>query len=218
MSAARGIPRAVEVPAAALALLALAPVLLACAAVVGVTSGPPVLFRQRRMGWRGRPFVLLKFRTMRTSAPGAPQITADGDDRITPVGHLLRRTKLDELPQLWNVVRGEMSLVGPRPEALIYVDPRESRWQQVLRARPGLTDPVTLALRDEQQLLAQIDGDREAFYMETLQPFKLRGYVDYLERRSWRTDLRVLWDTALSVLAPGRGPVITMDDIKAVPR
>jgi lipopolysaccharide/colanic/teichoic acid biosynthesis glycosyltransferase len=217
MRSARGIPRAVELTAAAVALLALSPVMLACAAAVGVTSGTPVLFRQRRMGWRGRPFVLLKFRTMQTSAPSAPQITVDGDDRITPIGHLLRRTKLDELPQLWNVVRGDMSLVGPRPEALSYVDPRESRWQQVLKARPGLTDPVTLALRDEQRLLAQIDGDREAFYMETLQPFKLRGYVEYLERRSWRTDVRVLWDTVISVLSPGRRRVFTLDDIK-VPR
>jgi lipopolysaccharide/colanic/teichoic acid biosynthesis glycosyltransferase len=108
-----------------------------------------------------------------------------------------------------------MALVGPRPEALAYVDPNEPRWREVLQVRPGLTDPVTIALRNEQLLLAQVLDDREAFYMQTLQPFKLSGYVTYLHQRSWRTDERVLWDTALAVMDPDRTPVFTLDEIKA---
>ncbi len=213
--ATKGIPRGVELAVAMTTLVLLAPLLLVCCVLVRLSSGPPVFFRQQRMGHGARPFTLIKFRTMRMSPPDAPKITAQGDVRITPLGEFLRRTKLDELPQLWNVVRGDMSLVGPRPEALDYVDPDEPRWREVLRVRPGLTDPVTISLRNEQLLLAQVAGDREAFYIETLQPFKLRGYVTYLNQRSWRTDVRVLWDTLLAVVDPNRAPVFTLDEIKA---
>lgn len=221
MNTPKGIPRPIEALVALTTLLLLMPLLLVCVALVWWGSGRPVFFRQQRMGYRGRPFTLIKFRTMRASSPGALQVTVDGDDRITPIGHVLRRLKLDELPQLWNVVRGDMALVGPRPEALPYVNTAEPRWREVLEVRPGLTDPVTIALRNEQQLLAQVTDDREAFYLQTLQPFKLSGYLAYLDRRSWRTDVRVLWDTLLAVVAPGRCPVFTLDDIRAsstVPR
>jgi lipopolysaccharide/colanic/teichoic acid biosynthesis glycosyltransferase len=215
MTARKGIPRSVEVSIALATLLLLAPLLLVCIALVRWGSGHPVFFRQQRMGFGGKPFTLIKFRTMYASSSDAPQITAEGDGRITPTGLFLRRMKLDELPQLWNVVRGDMALVGPRPEALAYVDPNEPRWREVLQVRPGLTDPVTIALRNEQLLLAQVLDDREAFYMQTLQPFKLSGYVTYLHQRSWRTDVRVLWDTALAVMDPDRTPVFTLDEIKA---
>ena len=169
------------------------------AAAIAVTSGLPVLFRQTRVGRAGKPFRLVKFRSMRRSGDG-PSVTAGGDPRVTAVGRVLRRTKLDELPELWNVVRGEMSFVGPRPEVERYVRREDPLWKEVLEARPGLTDPTTLRLRDEEGLLAVVVGDREAYYRETLQPQKLRGYVEYLRRRTWMTDIAVIWDTIRVVL------------------
>ncbi len=138
---------------------------------------------------------------MRPSA-GGPRVTARGDDRVTPVGRFLRRTKLDELPELWNVLRGEMSFVGPRPEVPELVDLHDPRWAEILQVRPGLTDPVTLSLRDEEGLMARQE-DPERYYRETLQPLKLAGYRNYLNRRTWRSDFGVIWDT-ISALLPGR--------------
>ena len=138
---------------------------------------------------------------MRPTSAG-PRVTARGDDRVTPVGRMLRRTKLDELPELWNVLRGEMSFVGPRPEVPEYVDLTDPRWAEILQARPGLTDPVTLALRDEEGLMGAVEGDRDRYYRETLQPKKLEGYRQYLQRRTWRSDLGVIWDT-IAALLPG---------------
>ena len=209
-----GIPRWAELVVAVAMAALLAPVFAACALLVTLCDGRPVLFRQSRMGRRARPFTLYKFRTMRPMASG-PHFTAEDDVRITSLGRVLRRTKCDELPQLWNVIKGDMSLVGPRPEAIGYVDSTELRWQTVLAVRPGLTDPVTIALRNEEALLQQVHDNREDFYLHTLQPFKLRGYVLYLHHRTWRTDVRVLLDTVLTVLVPGRAPQPTIDDIKA---
>ena len=123
---------------------------------------------------------------------------------MTPVGKLLRKTKLDELPELWNVLKGDMSLVGPRPEVPRYVDLASPAWRLVLEARPGITDPVTMILRNEEALLAKVEGDRELFYLETLQPFKLEGYAEYLRGRNWWTDVKVLWKTFVVVLLPGK--------------
>ncbi len=173
---------------------------MAALAVV-VTSGRPALFRQVRVGRCGRPFELVKLRSMRASRGGA-RVTARGDSRITPVGQFLRRTKLDELPELWNVLVGEMSLVGPRPEVPEYVDVGDPRWAAILQVRPGLTDPVTVLLRDEEGLMAT-QRDPETYYRQTLQPLKLAGYQDYLQRRSWRSDIGVIWNT-IRALLPGR--------------
>ena len=196
--AGEGLPRPVEAALALAALAVLSPVILAAAAAVALGSPGPVLFRQPRVGRGGAPFTLWKLRSMRM-APQGSQLTAAGDDRITPLGRWLRRFKLDELPQLWHVVRGDMSLVGPRPEVPRYVDFGEPLWREVLAARPGLTDPVTLRLRNEEELLAGV-ADVEAFYRERLLPWKLRGYCDYLSRRTAWTDLAVLARTALAVL------------------
>jgi len=199
--AGRGLPRAVEAALACLGLAVFSPVLLVMAGLVAATSPGSVLFRQQRVGRDGRPFTLLKLRTMRVASEGN-QLTASGDARVTPVGRWLRRFKLDEIPQLWNVVRGDMSLVGPRPEVPRYVDD-SPLWRQVLAVRPGLTDPVSLRLHDEERLLAGVaaDGDDpERFYRERLLPWKLRGYGEYLESRSWATDLGVLVATTLAVL------------------
>lgn len=213
--AGRGLPRAVEATLACLGLAVASPVLLATACLVAATSPGPVLFRQQRAGLGGRPFTLLKLRTMKV-APEGSQLTASGDARITPVGRWLRRFKLDEIPQLWNVARGDMSLVGPRPEVPRYVD-ESPLWRQVLAARPGLTDPVALRLRDEEALLASVAAggdDPERFYRERLLPWKLRGSLDYLERRSWTADLGVLGATVLAVLRLRRPAPPTSQEIE----
>lgn len=209
-----GCPRVVEAALALCALVLLSPVLGLAAFAIAVSSPGGVLFRQRRVGRSGRDFVLYKLRTMRGGASG-PQVTAANDARVTRIGRLLRRTKLDELPELWNVVKGDMSLVGPRPEVPRYVDLDNPAWRLVLRARPGLTDPVTLRLRNEETLLAQVAGDREQFYLTKLQPFKLQGYAEYLRVRSWRADVTVLWQTCRVIVRPGRALPPTSEEIVA---
>ncbi|MEM8960393.1 MAG: sugar transferase [Acidobacteriota bacterium] len=210
----KGLPRVVEATAAALALWFAAPVLVVIAVLIKASSPGPVLFRQERVGRHGRPFTLLKFRSMRTGHRGL-LVTAAGDGRITPIGALLRTTKLDELPTLWHVVRGEMSLVGPRPEVPRYVDLDNPLWREVLAARPGITDPVTLRLRNEEELLATVEDDRDTWYRDVLAPWKLRGYADYQRRRSALTDLVVLVDTLLAIVRPHRQPPPSRDEIES---
>jgi lipopolysaccharide/colanic/teichoic acid biosynthesis glycosyltransferase len=197
-----GIPRWVDAAAATIGLVVLTPVLAVVALGVRLSSAGPVLFRQARIGRAGRRFTMLKFRTMRADASG-PQFTSKGDPRITAFGRLLRKTKLDELPELWNVVRGDMSIVGPRPEVPAYVDLRDPAWVEVLRCRPGITDPVTVALRSEEELIASIDEDRDSFYRLVLLPHKLEGYVDYSRRRTIASDVNVLWRTLVAICVPG---------------
>jgi lipopolysaccharide/colanic/teichoic acid biosynthesis glycosyltransferase len=201
--AAAGLPRWVELPAAALLLLTVSPLLMLLAAAVRLSSPGPAFFRQKRVGRGGRNFTLVKLRTMRQATPGAAgsYVTASGDPRITRLGRFLRATKLDELPQLLNVLRGELSFVGPRPEVPSLVDLGDPRWQRVLEARPGLTDPVTLRLRNEEELLARAP-DRESFYRRSLQPWKLAGYIEYLERRSPFSDLWLLGQTLTAIALP----------------
>ena len=207
-----GIHRSVEIVLALGGLVVSSPLLLLAAVLIMGASPGPVLFRQRRMGRFGKVFELLKFRSMRLENAGA-QVTATGDARVTRVGRLLRKSKLDELPELWNVARGDISLVGPRPEVPRYVDLNNPLWRRVLEARPGITDPVTLRLRNEEELLAGCKGDPEQFYLNTLQPYKLHGYVTYLRQRSWRTDVGVLLGTLLAVVFPAQAPPPGMDEI-----
>lgn len=197
----RGLPRPVEALVALAALVVLSPLLAIIAFCVLLGSGRPVIFRQQRVGRLGKPFAFYKFRSMRTGAAG-PLVTAADDQRITRVGRILRRTKLDELPELWNVLAGDMSLVGPRPEAPKYVDVEaEPRWRKVLAVRPGLTDPTTLSLLDEEAILQAVTGDREDYYRQQLLPQKLDRYIEYLERRTWRSDLAVVKDTAAALFS-----------------
>ena len=196
-----GLPRWVEVPIAFVGLVLLAPLLGLAGLAILLSSGRPIIFRQIRVGKNGRHFELYKLRTMKPSS-GGPQITSGTDKRITRLGRLLRHTKIDELPPLWNVLRGEMSLVGPRPEVPRFVVLKDPLWQKVLSVRPGITDPVSVQLRSEADLLAQIEGDTEHYYVNELQPAKLKGYVAYLERRTWKSDLGVLGQTFLAVIAP----------------
>jgi lipopolysaccharide/colanic/teichoic acid biosynthesis glycosyltransferase len=180
------------------ALLLLWPLLLALALVVRLDSPGPVVFRQQRIGRFGVPFRIHKFRTMRVDAAGPP-LTLAADPRVTRAGSWLRRTRLDELPQLIDVLQGTMSLVGPRPELPRYVAhyPADLR-DRALAVRPGITDPSSLEFLDEAALLAAAtDPERE--YVERILPAKLRCASDYAEHASLATDLRVLWRTLRAV-------------------
>ncbi|HEX3187661.1 MAG TPA: sugar transferase [Pyrinomonadaceae bacterium] len=203
LSIKSGMTRWVEVLLSALGLMVSIPLLTLGSIGIALTSPGPVIFRQRRVGRNGQLFILYKLRTMRTAHDG-PQVTTRGDQRITRIGAILRRTKVDELPELWNVLKGDMSLVGPRPEVPRYVDLEDDRWRLVLQSRPGITDPVTVRLRNEEALLADVKGDREDFYIKRLQPFKLQGYIEYLQHRSWWTDLSVLCRTLVVVVWPSQ--------------
>jgi lipopolysaccharide/colanic/teichoic acid biosynthesis glycosyltransferase len=143
-----------------------------------------------------------------------PQVTAKGDSRVTLIGRLLRRSKFDELPELWNVVWGDLSLVGPRPEVPEYVDIDNPLWRKLLETRPGITDPVTLRLRNEEQLLQAFQGDLECFYLNTLQPYKLSGYAEYLHGRTWQTDVRALCQSALAIMFPAKSSTPTIEEIE----
>ena len=189
-----GLPWLVDAAVAAIAILVLLPLLVVIAVAVRCTSRGPVLYRQQRVGRNGTPFTLLKFRTMRVATDPTHLLTVGGDPRVTRFGAWLRRHKLDELPQLFNVVSGQMALVGPRPEVeqFIRLDLPEQRL--VLRWRPGLTDPASLAGRDEADLLAAA-ADPIAEYREHVLPEKLRMSVDYLNHRSAWTDVRVIGRT-----------------------
>jgi lipopolysaccharide/colanic/teichoic acid biosynthesis glycosyltransferase len=192
--------RCLDVAAALAGLVILAPLLVAIGIAVVLADGFPVLFRQLRVGMNGSPFHLLKFRSMRTGVAGT-RITAGRDNRVTALGRLLRRYKLDELPQLWNVLAGDMSLIGPRPEVPAFVDLDLPVWREVLRVRPGITDLASLVYRDEERLL-QGRADPEAYYRQVILPDKLGLNVAYLRARSWSRDLRILLLTLTSSLFP----------------
>jgi lipopolysaccharide/colanic/teichoic acid biosynthesis glycosyltransferase len=197
--------RLFDLVVAAIALLLLAPLLAALALWVRLDSPGPVFFRQQRVGRHGVPFRIHKFRSMVADAParGLP-LTVGADPRITRAGAFLRRTRLDELPQLIDVLQGTMSLVGPRPEVPKYVAhyPADLR-ERVLAVRPGITDPSSLAYIDEAALLAAA-ADPEREYIEVVLPAKLSAAAAYAERASLLTDLRVLLRT-LGVLLTGGG-------------
>ena len=195
--------RTLDFTAAALGLLLLSPLLLLVALLIRLDSRGPVFFRQVRVGRHGQPFRIFKFRTMtQTQTAGAPQLTVGGDARITRAGRWLRRSKLDELPQLIDVLRGTMSLVGPRPEVPRYVEhyPEEHR-ERVLSVRPGITDFASVHFRNEGELLARA-ADPEREYLEVILPSKLRYAMHYVDNVSVADDLRVLGLTLRTVFVP----------------
>lgn len=182
------------------ALPVIIPIVATCAAAVRLIDGSPVFFVQPRLGRHRRTFPLFKLRTMVTDAAlqGA-QVTAGGDRRITRLGRVLRQWKLDELPQLANVLRGEMSLVGPRPEVERYVRHYRPEWEPVFEARPGVTDEVSLVFRNEQALLAGI-ADPERAYVEVVMPAKVELALQAARRQSVTYDLTILVRTVGAVL------------------
>jgi lipopolysaccharide/colanic/teichoic acid biosynthesis glycosyltransferase len=191
---------------ASLALILLLPLGLVVAVLIKLDSPGPVFFRQQRVGRHGVPFSIHKFRTMRVEAPlQGPLLTVGADPRITRVGGFLRRTRIDELPQLIDVLRGCMSLVGPRPEVPRYVAhyPGALR-DRVLAVRPGITDPASLDFIDEAALLAAA-ADAEREYIDHILPRKLQRAAAYAERATLATDLGVLGRTAAALLRQALG-------------
>jgi lipopolysaccharide/colanic/teichoic acid biosynthesis glycosyltransferase len=204
-------PYPVQRGIAVIALVVLGPLLLVLAAIIRLTSPGPALHRAVRAK-PGGTFTLLKLRSMRMgAADSGPGITAGGDPRVTSVGRVLRRSKLDELPQLWNVVRGDMALVGPRPEDPRYVDLSDPLHALVFNARPGITGAASVAYRSEEFVLAKeamdiartagreeaTGSDVELAYRDRILPAKLALEADYLRTRSWRTDLDLVRRTVL---------------------
>lgn len=177
-----------------LAVLALTlPLSVLISIAVKLTSRGPILFLQNRVGQDERIFKMLKFRSMRV-AEESMQLTVAGDDRITSVGRIIRRLKLDELPQFINVLNGDMTMIGPRPETPRYVSRYESWMKEVLRFKPGLVDPASVEFKDEPERLAKAD-DPEELYMTVILPEKLRISLEYQKNRTFQSDIKVILQT-----------------------
>lgn len=201
-----------EILMSATGLALSAPILLLAAILIKLDSRGPMFFRQERVGQFGKSFTIYKFRTMGTATRGS-LVTAANDVRVTSIGRFLRKSKIDELPELWNVLRGDMSFVGPRPEVPEFVDTADPLWQFVLQHRPGITDPVTLRLRNEEQLLAKV-SDTERYYREVVQPYKLRGYTKFVGDKSWKTDLRIIGRTMRAIVFPATVKLPTREEMQ----
>jgi lipopolysaccharide/colanic/teichoic acid biosynthesis glycosyltransferase len=201
--------RVFDVVASTAALIVSAPIWIVVAIAVRATSQGSVLHRSTRVGLNGRPFTLLKFRTMSVQPvqSGHALVTASGDPRITKAGRILRAAKLDEIPQLVNVLRGDMSLVGPRPEDPVYVAGYDDRQRRVLSVRPGMTSPAAIAYRHEERLLATAGADLEDVYIRDVLPAKLELDLSYIDTRTFFGDIAILLRTALAVVKrpPGIG-------------
>ncbi len=195
--------RTFDIAASAASLILFAPVFVITAVLVKMSSRGPVFFRQERVGRSFQPFTIYKFRTMVVGAEGmGPGITAVKDPRVTPFGRILRATKIDELPQLLNVLRGDMSLVGPRPELPQYVDQFRTEYAEILTLRPGITDPASITFRDETPHLG--DGaESEERYLRVVLPEKLRLARYYVHNSSFLYDLRLIAATVATVAYPG---------------
>jgi lipopolysaccharide/colanic/teichoic acid biosynthesis glycosyltransferase len=192
------VKRLFDVCVSAVALIVLAPLLALVAIAVKFTSPGPVLYSSKRIGRDGHPFTLYKFRTMGAGSAAGPSITAAGDQRITPLGRLLRRSKIDEIPQLFNVIKGDMSLVGPRPEVERYVALYTPEQRLVLAVKPGITSPASIAYRNEESLLSGADWERQ--YVDHVMPDKLRRELEYLSRRTLWSDIRLILETVRAIL------------------
>lgn len=198
--------RILDLVASLLGLLFGAPIWMSVALLVKLSSPGPILHRAVRVGRNGEPFVVFKFRTMRVSDEPHPGVTAAGDPRVTAIGRILRRTKVDELPQLLNVLKGDMSLVGPRPEDPRFLDPLSDAQREVLTARPGITGPSSIAFRNEERLLAAHLGQEERFYREEIAPAKLALDLEYVRSRSFWGDIKLLLRTARAILSSADPP------------
>lgn len=197
--------RSMDLVISAIALAATLPILCCAALAIRLSSRGPILFRQVRVGRNGVPFEILKLRSMRFGNGSNKEITVGRDPRITMVGNFLRQTKFDELPQFINILRGDMSLVGPRPEVPQFVAlyPPELR-DKVLSVRPGITDRSSIRFRNEAELLA-MQPDPELYYRTVLLPEKLEIAAQYAERHSMAEDLRIILGTISAVVWPRSG-------------
>jgi lipopolysaccharide/colanic/teichoic acid biosynthesis glycosyltransferase len=193
------IKRLFDIVVSLLLIIMLWPLLVTLAVAVSVSSPGPIFFRQTRVGRHEKPFSILKFRSMKVGQTGL-KITAQNDPRITPLGKIIRETKLDELPQLFNVLKGDMSLVGPRPEVPEYIQyyPDDVR-QKIFSMRPGITDLASLAYKDEERILAEASDPQKA-YIEKVMPDKLEYCMEYIRNYSFLLDLKILFRTLMVAL------------------
>jgi len=175
-------------------LLVLSPVLLVVAALIKIRMpGGPVIFKQQRVGRNGKLFTMYKFRSMTVNHSGS-SVSVAGESRITPLGAKLRKYKLDELPELWNVLKGDMSLVGPRPDVPGYADRLQGEDRLVLKLRPGITGPASLKYANEEEILAQV-ADPRRYNDEVIFPDKVRINLDYYYNRTFCGDIRLIFQT-----------------------
>ncbi len=191
--------RLVDITAAGIGLVVLSPLIAVIALLVRLSSPGPVLYGQIRIGRQAKPFRCLKFRTMVTGADRQGSVTTATDCRITPLGHFLRRYKLDELPQLWHVLIGDMSLVGPRPDVPGYADRLAGEERLILEVRPGITGPATLAFRNEGELLEK-SGDPVYYNDHVIYPIKTRINLAYVRNWSFWKDIGYILVTVLPPL------------------
>jgi lipopolysaccharide/colanic/teichoic acid biosynthesis glycosyltransferase len=179
----------------ALILLILSlPLWLIAVPLILVFSGSPVFFAHERAGLKGRPIKIIKFRSMQPSTPDDPRITIEGDRRVTRIGSILRKTKIDEIPQLINILKGDMSFVGPRPEVPEYVAHYDESQREILNYKPGLVDPATLKYRNEESMLADFENPQEA-YVTRILPDKIRISLEYQHNRNIFSDFMVIMRT-----------------------
>lgn len=194
--------RVLDLILASIGLALIAPVLLFAAAAIRCTSDGPAFFQQIRVGQDFKFFKILKLRTMYVDASNSgTSITRTGDPRVTPVGNYLRRLKIDELPQLFNVILGHMSLVGPRPEVPEYVNLFREDFETILTVRPGITDPASIAFRNEGDLL-QNARDPKTEYLQTILPKKLELSKLYVQQASLPSDLLIIARTVIAIIFP----------------
>jgi len=187
--------RMFDIVASCCGLILLSPIFLFVAIWIKCDSKGPVLYRQARVGRWNKDFNIYKFRSMKTDKEGGSLVTiGNRDSRITRSGYWLRRFKIDELPQLINVVKGEMSLVGPRPEVRHYVDYWTPEQMHVLDVRPGITDPASIKFRNENELLEKV-VDPEQYYINVIMQEKIRMYLEYVKNASFRYDLKLIFET-----------------------
>jgi lipopolysaccharide/colanic/teichoic acid biosynthesis glycosyltransferase len=193
--------RILDATVSAAGLVLVLPLMAVIALAVRLTSSGPILFRQRRVGKDGKEFEILKFRTMlHRPQGGGPGVTRKGDSRITAMGRVLRRVKLDELPQLFNVLRGDMSLVGPRPDLAEFCQAVRPELQRVFTLRPGVTGWATLHFRDEERLLAAVPEEQTAsHYVDQILSHKAQLDLDYASRASLGGDLKIVLQTLTGV-------------------
>jgi len=185
-------------------LLLSSPLLALLAATVKLSDGGPVFYRQQRVGQGGRLFTIFKFRSMVVNAERMGlSVTKQGDPRITRVGRFMRKTKLDELPQLWNVLRGDMSFVGPRPEVPRYVERYTEKQRSVLALKPGITDIASLQFRNEEELLRAAD-DTERFYLEHCVPRKIELNLAYSKEANLWEDFKIIIRTLIACVRSGQ--------------
>lgn len=186
----------------AFGLVVISPFFLLIAVLIKIDSTGPVFFRQKRVGRYLRPFKIHKFRTMVVNASDlGPSVSTDNDPRVTRVGRILRKYKLDELPQLIDVLIGDMSLVGPRPEVPKYVDAYSEMYKTVIfSVRPGITDKASIEFRNENELIANA-SDADLIYIKEILPNKLRYYHEYVETRSLWLDIKIIFKTVWLILS-----------------